>query len=82
MKIVTVDCRSDYINEVLHETVDDDDKANLPDDWEEGLTFTAKTSRKYSYIAHIWTRFSFRLSIVLFLRLFFEFFPSSFFLES
>lgn len=37
----------DYINEVLNETVDDDDKQNLPDDWEEGLTFTAKSSRKY-----------------------------------
>lgn len=36
----------DYINEVLNETVDDDEKANLPEDWEEGLTFTAKTSRK------------------------------------
>lgn len=41
--------RLDYINEVLNETVDDDDddvKANLPEDWEEGLTFTAKASRK------------------------------------
>lgn len=39
----------DYINEVLNETQDDDDdvKKNLPDDWEEGLTFTAKSSRKY-----------------------------------
>lgn len=37
---------SDYINEVLNETVDDDDKQNLPDDWEEGLTFTARSSRK------------------------------------
>lgn len=40
--------RLDYINEVLNETVDEDDdvKANLPEDWEEGLTFTAKASRK------------------------------------
>lgn len=39
--------RLDYINEVLNETVDDDDvKPNLPEDWEEGLTFTAKASRK------------------------------------
>lgn len=37
----------DYINEVLNETVDDDEKQNLPDDWEEGLTFTARSSRKY-----------------------------------
>ncbi|XP_055295280.1 sodium/hydrogen exchanger 3 isoform X26 [Sitodiplosis mosellana] len=35
----------DYINEVLNETVDDDEKQNLPDDWEEGLTFTARSSR-------------------------------------
>lgn len=35
---------------MLNETVaDDDNKANLPDDWEEGLTFTAKSSRKYSF---------------------------------
>ncbi|XP_031624309.1 sodium/hydrogen exchanger 3 isoform X4 [Contarinia nasturtii] len=34
----------DYINEVLNETVDDDEKQNLPDDWEEGLTFTARSS--------------------------------------
>lgn len=35
---------------MLNETVEDDDnKANLPDDWEEGLTFTAKSSRKYSF---------------------------------
>lgn len=39
----------DYINEVLHETVDDEDKANLPEDWEEGLTFTAKASRKFCF---------------------------------
>lgn len=38
----------DYINEVLNETVEDDEKQNLPDDWEEGLTFTARSSRKYS----------------------------------
>lgn len=38
----------DYINEVLNETVDDDEKQNLPDDWEEGLTFTARSSRKYN----------------------------------
>lgn len=36
----------DYINEVLNETAEDDDKQNLPDDWEEGLTFTARSSRK------------------------------------
>lgn len=41
----------DYINEVLNETVDDDDKQNLPDDWEEGLTFTARSSRKYTDIS-------------------------------
>lgn len=38
----------DYINEVLNETVDDDEQQNLPDDWEEGLTFTARSSRKYN----------------------------------
>lgn len=38
----------DYINEVLNETHDDEDKQNLPDDWEEGLTFTAKSSREYN----------------------------------
>lgn len=26
----------DYINEVLNETVEDDEKENLPEDWEEG----------------------------------------------
>lgn len=26
----------DYINEVLNETVEDDEKQNLPEDWEEG----------------------------------------------
>lgn len=41
----------DYINEVLNETVDDDDKQNLPEDWEEGLTFTARSSRKYTDIS-------------------------------
>lgn len=44
----------DYINEVLNENQDDDgddddEKKNLPDDWEEGLTFTAKSSRKYQF---------------------------------
>lgn len=40
------------MNEVLNETQDDDEeddddeKKKLPDDWEEGLTFTAKSSRK------------------------------------
>lgn len=54
----------DYINEVLNETVDDDDKQNLPDDWEEGLTFTAKSSRKYFSIQKS-SQFSFFSSIVL-----------------
>lgn len=40
----------DYINEVLNETVEDDDKTNQPDGWdEEGLTFTARSSREYTY---------------------------------
>ncbi|XP_055295258.1 sodium/hydrogen exchanger 3 isoform X6 [Sitodiplosis mosellana] len=49
----------DYINEVLNETVDDDEKQNLPDDWEEGLTFTARSSpeedakNNSSLLAHI-----------------------------
>lgn len=38
----------DYINEVLNETVEDDDKQDLPDDWQEGLTFTARSSREYT----------------------------------
>lgn len=37
---------------MLNETVDDDEKQNLPDDWEEGLTFTARSSRKYN-LSHI-----------------------------
>lgn len=36
----------DYINEVLNET-NDDENQNMPEDWEEGLTFTARSSRKY-----------------------------------
>lgn len=36
----------DYINEVLNET-NDDENQNIPEDWEEGLTFTARSSRKY-----------------------------------
>lgn len=45
----------DYINEVLHEGAEDDQKqtnsstiVNPADDWDDGLTFTARTSRKYS----------------------------------
>lgn len=59
----------DYINEVLNETVDDDDKQNLPDDWEEGLTFTARSSRKYSF------KFVFRNSVYVKLWLRVQFFP-------
>lgn len=48
----------DYINEVLNETVEDDDKQNLPEDWEEGLTFTARSSRKYHlyflFVVNVW----------------------------
>lgn len=45
----------DYINEVLNETVDDDEKQQLPEDWEEGLTFTARSSRKYtSFDINLW----------------------------
>lgn len=56
---------TDYINEVLHEDNEDEDK--LPtaagDDWDGGgLTFTAKSSRKYSwrinvFVLSIRTRF-------------------------
>lgn len=48
----------DYINEVLNETVEEDDKQNLPEDWEEGLTFTARSSRKYHlyflFVVNVW----------------------------
>lgn len=44
----------DYINEVLHEGTEDDQKqtknstiVNPSDDWDDGLTFTARTSRKF-----------------------------------
>lgn len=37
---------SDYINEVLHENPEDDTKQAQSDDWEGGLTFIAKSSRK------------------------------------
>lgn len=36
----------DYINEVLHENPEDDTKQHQSDDWEGGLTFIAKSSRK------------------------------------
>lgn len=35
---------NDYINEVLHENPEDDNKQTQNDDWEGGLTFIAKTS--------------------------------------
>ena len=39
---------SDYINEVLHENPEDDMK-QAQSDWDEGgLTFIAKSSRKYN----------------------------------
>lgn len=38
--------RSDYINEVLHENPEDEMKHAQADDWEGGLTFIAKSSRK------------------------------------
>jgi len=37
---------TDYINEVLQETPEDDLKQGQSDDWEGGLTFIAKSSRK------------------------------------
>lgn len=37
---------ADYINEVLHENPEDDHKQAQSDDWEGGLTFIAKSSRK------------------------------------
>lgn len=38
---------TDYINEVLHETCEDDATSPNPnDDWDGGLTFTAKSTRK------------------------------------
>lgn len=37
---------ADYINEVLHENPEDDTKQAQSDDWEGGLTFIAKSSRK------------------------------------
>lgn len=37
---------TDYINEVLHENPEDDTKQAQSDDWEGGLTFIAKSSRK------------------------------------
>jgi hypothetical protein len=41
---------SDYINEVLHENPEDDMK-QAQSDWDEGgLTFIAKSSRKYNWI--------------------------------
>lgn len=38
--------QQDYINEVLHENPEDDTKQAQSDDWEGGLTFIAKSSRK------------------------------------
>lgn len=41
---------TDYINEVLHETGEDDATSpNQNDDWDSGLTFTAKSTRKFLY---------------------------------
>lgn len=37
---------ADYMNEVLHENPEDDHKQAQSDDWEGGLTFIAKSSRK------------------------------------
>lgn len=42
---------TDYINEVLNEAHEDEAKAtasNQNDDWDDGLTFTAKYSREYN----------------------------------
>lgn len=41
--------KTDYINEVLNEAHEDEAKAtasNQNDDWDDGLTFTAKYSRE------------------------------------
>lgn len=38
----------DYINEVLHENPEDETKQMQADDWEGGLTFIAKSSRKFN----------------------------------
>lgn len=42
----------DYINEVLNETVEDDEKQNLPEDWEEGAYHSQIPffSKFYSFI--------------------------------
>lgn len=37
---------ADYMNEVLHEHAEDEMKQAQSDDWEGGLTFIAKSSRK------------------------------------
>lgn len=38
----------DYINEVLHENPEDETRQMQADDWEGGLTFIAKSSRKFT----------------------------------
>ena len=44
---------SDYINEVLQESENDGDgtRAASKEDWDSAITFTAKSSRKFSCIA-------------------------------
>jgi hypothetical protein len=45
---LSIPAHSDYINEVLHENPEDDMK-QAQSDWDEGgLTFIAKSSRKYN----------------------------------
>lgn len=51
---------SDYINEVLHENPEDDMK-QAQSDWDEGgLTFIAKSSRKYN-----WTGFLYKSEVIV-----------------
>lgn len=46
-----ISLKTDYINEVLHETGEDDATSPNPnDDWDSGLTFTAKSTRKFFFV--------------------------------
>ena len=55
VKLMHILYKDNYINEVLNETAEENPQNKLTevtvvganDDWDDGLTFTAKSSRKY-----------------------------------
>lgn len=47
----------DYINEVLHENPEDETRQMQSDDWEGGLTFIAKSSRKFTHFYRFYCNF-------------------------